>query len=275
MIFKQAIIHWRNHAPWIEDAQVEQDLILSGMIFKIYSDHILTQDLAFRGGTCLNKLYWEKPTRYSEDLDFVHIKSGKIGTLIDRLRGVSDPLFSDPPTWERRRNGFRLYYSFLPEGGGAAKNIKVEINTREHFSVEGFVKQSLKLDSPWMSGTVPVTTFSFEEILATKLRALYQRKKGRDLYDLWKAKSLKPDWKKVAQIFLKYMSKDSKIIFRDDFLDNLNQKVQEKMFLHDTNGLLMVSEAYDVGQAAQFVAEEIFVHIPRSKKKQNQERKER
>ncbi len=65
--------------------------------------------------------------------------------------------------------------------------LKIEINTREHFSVLGFDHQHLEVHNPWWAGQTDVTTFAMDELLGTKLRALYQRKKGRDLFDLWLA----------------------------------------------------------------------------------------
>ncbi|MGH2469017.1 MAG: nucleotidyl transferase AbiEii/AbiGii toxin family protein [Chloroflexota bacterium] len=40
------------------------------------------------------------------------------------------------------------------------------------------------MKSPWFTGSADVPTFALEELLGTKLRALYQRRKGRDLFDL-------------------------------------------------------------------------------------------
>ena len=41
------------------------------------------------------------------------------------------------------------------------------------------------VDSEWFSGSGTIITYRLEELMATKLRALYQRRKGRDLFDLW------------------------------------------------------------------------------------------
>lgn len=62
--------------------------------------------------------------------------------------------------------------------------VKVESNTREHFAVHGFTTRPLVVSNPWFSGAAEVSTFTLSELLGTKLRALYQRKKGRDLFDL-------------------------------------------------------------------------------------------
>ncbi len=78
MIFQNALLEWRNLSPFADDAQVEQDLILSAILVSMYEDDTLRQKLAFRGGTCLYKLFFKTPLRYSEDLDFVQVNPEKM-----------------------------------------------------------------------------------------------------------------------------------------------------------------------------------------------------
>lgn len=268
MIFERAIIHWRNYAPWQDNAQVEQDLLLTILLHEIYSEPKLADRLAFRGGTCLNKLFWNKPTRYSEDLDFVQIQGEKIGPLVSALREKLDPLFPLKPNWEARRDGFRLYYRFQPEmEGGAPKQIKIEINTREHFSLEGYVRRPFKFESLWKSGESQITTFSIHELMATKVRALYQRRKGRDLFDLWKSRELNPDWKKIVPLFLEYMRRANTSVHRDQFWNNLQEKLRDSRFNADMATLLLPEENYQSAEAAQWVEEKIMPLIPESKRK--------
>ena len=62
--------------------------------------------------------------------------------------------------------------------------MKVEINIWEIDAYDPPNEVEFSVDNPWFSGSEAVCTFSREEMLATKLRALLQRNKGRDLYDL-------------------------------------------------------------------------------------------
>lgn len=41
------------------------------------------------------------------------------------------------------------------------------------------------MDSPWFTGATDIITYELDDLMATKLRALYQRRKGRDLFDIW------------------------------------------------------------------------------------------
>jgi hypothetical protein len=61
--------------------------------------------------------------------------------------------------------------------------LKVEINTREHFSVFDVQRHAYEVESRWFTGRAHIATFELDELLATKLRALYQRKKGSSVVE--------------------------------------------------------------------------------------------
>lgn len=67
MIPRDFITEWRRKAPWVQDAQVEQDLVIHRALSEMFSLRIIKENLAFRGGTALYKLYCTSPVRYSED----------------------------------------------------------------------------------------------------------------------------------------------------------------------------------------------------------------
>lgn len=96
MIPRDYITEWRTEAPWVQDFQVEQDLIISKALVDIFSDPLLNQSLAFRGGTALYKLFLKPPLRYSEDIDLVQIDAGPAGELMDALRAVLNPWLGKP-----------------------------------------------------------------------------------------------------------------------------------------------------------------------------------
>jgi signal transduction histidine kinase len=56
--------------------------------------------------------------------------------------------------------------------------LKVEVNTWEHFSARGFQKVPFAVTSRWFDGACQITTYDLDELMGTKLRALYQRRKG-------------------------------------------------------------------------------------------------
>jgi predicted nucleotidyltransferase component of viral defense system len=65
VIPRRYIAEWRQQVNWIENIQVEQDLIIARALVEIYSDTFLAERLAFRGGTALHKLFVQPPARYT------------------------------------------------------------------------------------------------------------------------------------------------------------------------------------------------------------------
>ena len=76
MIPRDFITAWRRQAPWLRDAQVEQDLVISRAIVELFRIPELADRLVFRGGTALYKLHLTPPVRYSEDIDSADTSSG-------------------------------------------------------------------------------------------------------------------------------------------------------------------------------------------------------
>jgi predicted nucleotidyltransferase component of viral defense system len=139
--------------------------------------------------------------------------------------------------------------------------IKIEVNTREHFAVFPIRKKTYLVQSRWFSGECKVSTYSLEELLATKLRAFYQRKKGRDLFDLWygltKGKT-KPG--KIAQAFRCYVEFQGLKITRKQLRKNLLLKIKDRNFTSDTIPLLRPDIDYSAKDAFSFLNERL-IHL--------------
>lgn len=259
MISPAYITAWRHYAPWVDDAQIEQDLVLSRALADIYSDPFLSAELAFRGGTALHKLFLNPAGRYSEDIDLVQVRAGAIGPVIDALRTRLDHWLGVP---QRKQGHGRvtLVYRFTSELPPAIPlRLKVEINTREHFNVFGLSSRSFSLDNPWCQATADIVTYTIEELLGTKLRALYQRKKGRDLYDLWIALSRQDllDVSKIIASFHRYMEHAGHRVSKVEYIANLDEKLTDISFKRDIFPLLSKDTAYDPHTAYQLVVERI------------------
>jgi predicted nucleotidyltransferase component of viral defense system len=136
---ESAIIEWRETAPWSEDAQVEQDLIISRALTVIYQDDFLSKRLAFRGGTALHKLYLSPQARYSEDIDLVQINREPIKPTIDRLRDVLSFL-GEPIIKQKRNNNTLIFRTESSTPPIFPLKLKVEINCREHFHVLDYAR---------------------------------------------------------------------------------------------------------------------------------------
>lgn len=262
MIPRAQITAWRAQAPWPTDAQVEQDLVLSRALVEMFGSPAVAQAVAFRGGTALHKLFFAQPGRYSEDLDLVQFEAGPVGPILDAIRAVLDPWLGDPGR-KQGHGRVTMTYRFETTGRPVQRmRLKVEISTREHFAVLGLRHCKLAIDSPWYSGKAEVTTYPLEELLGTKMRALYQRKKGRDLYDLWLAlTSLEIDDEQVVTCFTHYLEQSGLSVSRAEFEANLSAKFLAPAFLADIEPLLPAGTRYEVTRAGALVNERLIARL--------------
>jgi predicted nucleotidyltransferase component of viral defense system len=263
MIQQAYITAWRSVAPWPDDAQVEQDLALSRAVVQIFQQPELAEQVALRGGTALNKLFIRPSCRYSEDIDLVQTQAGPAGPVIDAIRQTLDPWLGKPSR-ARAEGGFSMIYRFDSEIAPVRPlRLKIEVNTREHFTALGVHAVAMKVTSPWFSGTAPVNTYQLDELMGTKLRALYQRRKGRDLFDLWLCLSRKLiDPQRTVDCFLQYMTHEAHPVSRAQFEQNLHDKQVDPAFMGDIAPLLNVSTKYDPSEALPLVHAALIARLP-------------
>lgn len=263
MIPRDYITEWRAEAPWVQDFQVEQDLVISRALVEIFSSSVLQEALAFRGGTALYKLYLEPPARYSEDIDLVQTKAEPAGPMMDALRGVLDPWLGKPK-WKQSEGRVTFVYRFDSEDvPPIGLKLKVETNTREHFSVYGLKKVPFRVSSRWFEGACEIHSYELDELLGTKVRALYQRKAGRDLFDLAVALTVgKADPERIVSAFLLYMEHEGHKITRALFEENFALKMQDPAFLADISPLLSAGYKWDPEAEAPIVSSRLIERLP-------------
>jgi hypothetical protein len=144
----------------------------------------------------------------------------------------------------------------------APLRLKLEINTREHVCLLGAAQHDFQVKSPWYAGSSVIETFRLEELLATKLRALYQRRKGRDLFDLFlglQAPGI--DAALVADTFLQYMRFSGSPVSQRLFEDNLAEKFKHPGFHGDLAPLLAAGEVYDPENARKLVVDQLISRL--------------
>ncbi|MCP3368713.1 nucleotidyl transferase AbiEii/AbiGii toxin family protein [Bradyrhizobium cajani] len=199
----------------------------------------MSKALAFRGGTALYKLYITPAARYSEDIDLVQVRAGPAGAVMEALRSVLDPWLGTP-RWKQTEGRVTFVYRFASEDTPPINmRLKVETSTREHFAVHGFKQVPFSVSSRWFEGKCDISTYELDELLGTKLRALYQRKKGRDLFDLavaLKQDGVDPD--RIVKTFATYMDHGGHNITRALFEQNMHQKMTDAQFTADISPLL-------------------------------------
>lgn len=263
MIARDYVTEWRQYAPWVDDAQIEQDLVISRALVELFSNATIARALAFRGGTALYKLYLTPALRYSEDIDLVQVKAESAGPVMDAVHAVLDPWLG-APRWKQTGGRVTLVYRFLSEAAPPLPmRLKIEINTREHFAVHGFIEQAFAVESRWFSGNCPIQTYTLDELLATKLRALYQRRKGRDLFDLeaglqWPG----VDPTRIVEAFLRYIEHGGHRISQAQFQQNLDAKLADPSFMTDMSPLLAGGQRWDPHRAAARVSGQLLLRLP-------------
>lgn len=262
MIPRRYIEEWKAFVHWPEDAQVEQDLIIEKALLELFSDPFLQSRLAFRGGTALHKLFLKPQVRYSEDIDLVQINSEPIKDTITEVRKQLD--FLGKPSVKQKANNNTLVYRFDSEIPPVINlRLKIEINCREHFTVLGYKKIQHTIENTWAKGTCKLIGFEVEEMLGTKLRALYQRKKGRDLFDLYYAIThLDLDTDILINCYNQYMaySVDNPPTHKQ-FIRNMEGKLEDPDFEGDIFALLRPGVEYDQIKAYELIKKELIEKI--------------
>ncbi|MEN8236052.1 MAG: nucleotidyl transferase AbiEii/AbiGii toxin family protein [Pseudomonadota bacterium] len=261
MISESFIEQWRMCAPWQTMAMIEQDLVLSRALVNLYNQPKIIQSLAFRGGTALNKLYLDRAARYSEDIDVVQINPEPIGDTIKAIRASLDDWLGSPKSKLTQRSA-KLVYRYQAIDDTLAR-LKIEINTTEHFHIQPLKTIPYAVNSEWFSGRADIVTYHLNELMASKLCALHQRSKGRDLFDLWLVKSQGLiDLEQLLSLFEQYCRYAQHHITRAMFELSLSQKCQFKDFITDTTKLLTPDTDWDFEEALTMVRREIISHLP-------------
>ncbi|MGQ0842507.1 MAG: nucleotidyl transferase AbiEii/AbiGii toxin family protein [Sporichthyaceae bacterium] len=262
MIPQDAIAAWGVTRPWPSDEAIEQDLLLARAIVEIYRHPFLRDELAFRGGTCLHQLHLARPLRYSEDLDFVRLTHSPIGPVYRALREVGETMgISDVHTVPGRHPKVRWRVPATSDPQ-ARLRIKIEMNTFETSPARPHVRIPFAVASPaYFVGDTDVLTFHPAELLATKLRALHQRKKGRDLFDLWLGLTemgLDPD--EILEAFGPYRPEAG--YTRGTALATFERHLRDPAFRGDLDLLVTAwPDGYDIDTAGALVVDRLLSRV--------------
>jgi predicted nucleotidyltransferase component of viral defense system len=179
---------------------VEKDYVLGWLLAGIYAHPDLARQWIFKGGTCLKKCYFET-YRFSEDLDFTVSAEAQLdaGFLANALRDVAAWVYENTgievPTdqirldvYRNKRQGLscegRLYYNGPLRRVSSLPRVKLDLTADELLvlpAVERPVNHPYS-DNP--EGGIAALSYAYEEVLAEKTRALAERTRPRDLYDV-------------------------------------------------------------------------------------------
>jgi len=276
---RRDVLAHQAHVPWPSQRQVEQDLLLCRAMAAIFNDRFLHSQVAMRGGTLLHKVHLAPPSRYSEDIDLV-VFGGRPEQHIRRaLRRVLSDVLGAPKTsaWGAItlaiRNSvkpsrvLRMTYS-LPSISepGMTLDIVVEANVTERTPHRPIVE--IPFEFPFKDALVKtlVNGYDIHEMLGTKMRALFQRRRGRDLFDLYWALTLaKPpvDPAAIIESFQHYLRQEDSSAGRAEFVGILQSHLADRGFCSDMNQLLRVGAEYDPQKAGAYLEAKLLSLLPK------------
>jgi predicted nucleotidyltransferase component of viral defense system len=277
------LVAWQTHAPWPKRSQIEQDLRISRSVAAIFTDEVLRNHLAMRGGTVLHKAHLAPAARYSEDIDLVLTKAMDTDTLEKHLRRVLTPILGEPApsifldAWLALRNArnsskiLSIKFKFIPIGLKRNETIKVDVNLNEHAALYPLVNVNFQsLDEKGELVTAQAISYDINEMLGTKTRALMQRQQGRDLFDLWFAWSQSQagatpyavNGKRAMEAFEWYLGNEGTTMGRAEAAQLLDQRVRNAPFRQDMDTLLRPDlPKFDVDAAASTVRREFLDYL--------------
>ena len=181
---------------------VEKDYVLGWLLAGINQATALSEDWVFKGGTCLKKCYFET-YRFSEDLDFTlrdasHLNEEflrqvftEIATWVYDNSGIEIP--ADRLTFEIYRNprGIdagqgRIYYRgpVTPSGKHSMPRVKLDLTADEIIAETPIIRPVRHDFSDCPPSGINILSYSYAEVFAEKTRALKERTRPRDLYDV-------------------------------------------------------------------------------------------
>lgn len=204
---------------------VEKDYVLGWLLAAIGADPVLGRTFVFKGGTCLKKCYFET-YRFSEDLDFTLVDGAPADPeslteaftrVAERLRAAAGlELPSERFRFEVYQNPRgrpsiegRVYYRGpLPRPAGNLPRIKLDL-TADEILVRPTVLRPVWHPYPDADamGRARVRSYSYDELFGEKLRALLERSRPRDLYDVVNMYRYEPERPEAAAVVEAYQSK--------------------------------------------------------------------
>lgn len=189
MIPAEAFDQWRRVVAWTSPHEIEQDLVLARLIAEVARHPVVGGSLALKGGTCLHKLWLPEPWRYSEDLDYAICGDASLDDVKDAIAEIGHRAgFSGVAARmgqaEQPIHHTRLHGSF---GDGAPMAIKIDVDPHADEPALPYALRPFTVDSPWLKASVEVLCCEPADLLASKVAALYGRRRHRDLFDIWAA----------------------------------------------------------------------------------------
>ena len=202
----------------VRESIIEKDYVIGWVLWGIGSDPELSAHWAFKGGTSLKKCYIET-WRFSEDLDFTVMPGGFykpediepiIKHILERVYDESGIDFSIKPPIFKYADKYHytegsIYYRG-PRNARIPARIKLDISGAEKIASPTILRDISHPYSDSLPAPAQVRCYALEEIFAEKLRAMAERGRPRDLYDinlLFKHKDFQDKPKLIKSLLIK------------------------------------------------------------------------
>lgn len=275
---RRDVVAHQEAVPWPLQRQVEQDLLLCVAIAALFNDKFLRGQIAMRGGTLLHKVHLAPAARYSEDIDLVVYGDRPEGHIAKAIRRVLRGVLGEPTKsiWDtihlairnvvKPSRVLRLAYS-IPSVSepGASLAIVVEANVTERNPHRAIVQIPFNFIHRGAAVESILNGYDLHEMLGTKMRALFQRKRGRDLFDLyWALTMANPpvDPAIVIESFRHYLKQENSSAKRAEFVGILDSHLADRGFCSDMVPLLRSGLTYEPGKAGQLVKARLLGLLP-------------
>ncbi len=277
-ITRQDILAHQAIVPWAAQYQVEQDLLLCRAMVALFDDKFLSSQIAMRGGTLLHKVHLAPPARYSEDIDLVVVGTRPADHIRRAIRRVLTDVLGTPKAsvWDalalairntvKPSRVLRLTYSArsIIEPNRPLE-IVVEANVTERKPHRAVVEMPFSFPFRDKAVQTRIKGFDIHEMLGTKMRAMFQRKRGRDLFDLYWALTKSPtpvDPAAIIASFEHYLKQEGTKAGRAEFIGILDNHLKDRGFCSDMQPLLRTDIAYDPQAAGKYVKTHLLNLLP-------------
>ena len=277
-ITRQDILAHQAVVPWVEQYQVEQDLLLCRAMVALFDDKFLNSQIAMRGGTLLHKVHLAPPARYSEDIDLVVVGTRPPDHIRRAIRRVLADVLGMPKAsvWGtlalairntvKPSRVLRMTYSTRSIiERNRMLDIVVEANVTERKPHRAVVEMPFSFPFREKPVQTHVKGFDIPEMLGTKMRAMFQRKRGRDLFDLYWALTKSPtpvDPAAIIASFEHYLKQEGTKAGRAKFIGILDGHLKDRGFCSDMLPLLRTDITYDPQAAGKYLKTHLLNLLP-------------
>jgi predicted nucleotidyltransferase component of viral defense system len=261
-ITQRMLRNWADEVGISDLSLVEQDVRVSYALREIVENDLLGSLLCIKGGTAINKLYLKDTSRLSVDLDFNHLgdkytvarQRPDVRKEIIKVLAKSDPAYQFVVT---RRDWYQtaIQAVYKPLFGLPSTRLKIEISHVERFPILNTKRRPFKLIDTGES--CKVRTYAIDELLSTKLRALFSRARARDIYDMHQASRMRLNKRLVRKMFIYYLFRVGKVYNPKLEYNKLKERLDKKQYVDDVTGYIRQGIRFPFDKAAMTLAKNL------------------